>query len=443
MAKSSIDALRKQREALQLAVAQKNSEAVKSRKTAKGQRAAKDNKQTEFVSARSVHNNGCVDGIIVGEYKHYDATTGETVLFEDWSLGLCPMCFPPMVEKDIKAWTTPVEATTWLKHLYAGKPVSVKAMNKVDAASHDEAIDAGKALMAYQRYVHNVFAQPVTFTESGSFEKIVNRQIARERAGFANLGLLGYSAADIADLAVFYAWVKRVARFAEQVGATPEEASLLSRALRDRRSNQELLADAELGTHKRIVFGNDGRLRHQDITEKVALARKYLIARRLFKASNLSTYSSDFLPTAGDVYREVKAVIYEGLRQFNNALEGLTYEGVVTDAIFFNGRESVSLSSVEAELFDEHVFDEVALRRTATIELLEEMAAELTPAEVDAFIFAKALADGTKLADIQSIFECTDRKFNQIARDAETIMVLVPGKKIDKRVNKLMNASRK
>lgn len=397
--------------------------AVKQRKTVKGQRAAKAAVET---AVPTMHECFLPD---------FDS-------FEN----VCQACESHSGKASaIAAWTLPVTFKVWAKHFRGA-----------DATTIDQAIADSKfdLVIEYKRYRDAQFGSAIRFDAAGSFEKIVNRQIARERSGKANLGLLGYSAIDIAQIAVFNAWVRQIGLWLEQTGADKHTVKLISQALRDRRSDDELRADAHLGENKRITFGSDGRLRHQDQSAAVRKARQFLAARRLFKQYPVSGYAAEWLPTAGAVYREVGAVIYEGLRQFNNSLEGLTPEGIMGDDVFFNAStveattrnvaaSITAATSYEPGLFDFTLFDEVALTRTAKLNVLrEQIDASLLPAEINALTLVELLVEGESLLFIREVFsEVSNRTFNSIVRDAEFAMNHIDEDAVTIQYRKLVKAA--
>lgn len=308
-------------------------------------------------------------------------------------------------------WSTPAPLYTWSSHNYG-----------VSFATRESALDAGRAdiVIAYNRYVHDTFSTPVTFGESGSFEKIVARQYRRELQGFANLGLLGYSAIDIVDLAVYYAWVDVVTHWLAQTGCDQDVVTTISQALRDLRSDAELREVAQLGVAHRYIYGTDGRLRKQDQLLAVRNARKFLAARRLVRLYPVWEYAADFVPSAGAVYRKVGLVFREGMRQFNNTKEGLTPDGVITDGIQFVAiHVGDVVKSAESEYFDVVEYDESVLARET---LLSEYFAKpsLTQVEADALTVAYLLMQKQSLWEIRTQFE-SEKQFRRAVADAQQL----------------------
>lgn len=301
----------------------------------------------------------------------------------------------------------------------------------------ERALDAGRSdlVVAYKRYVNHTFETPFN---APAFEKIAKREAYLERQGKQDLGLLGYSAVDRVQLASWYAFVRQIERWLTQTGASEETADVIGKALRDFRSDDELRDDARLGEAARYEYGTDGRLRRKSQTKHVNDARKFLAARRLFNLYPVSEYAQAWVPSVGAVYREVHAVTREGLRQFRNTLEGLTSEGFITDASQYSAsvREgeagsvkvgdlvtSMSVPSVEDELFEYTVVAEQELQRTATLNALRVQVTSMLPAEIEAFTFLELLTEGMSIIELREVFGAkTERAFAALLRDAQYLV---------------------
>jgi hypothetical protein len=301
----------------------------------------------------------------------------------------------------------------------------------------ERALDAGRSdlVVAYKRYVNHTFETPFN---APAFEKIAKREAYLERQGKQDLGLLGYSAVDRVQLASWYAFVRQIERWLTQTGASEETADVIGKALRDFRSDDELRDDARLGEAARYEYGTDGRLRRKSQTKHVNDARKFLAARRLFNLYPVSEYAQAWVPSVGAVYREVHAVTREGLRQFRNTLEGLTSEGFITDASQYSASvrqgeagsvkvgdlvTSMSVPSVEDELFEYTVVAEQELQRTATLTALRAEVTSMLPAEIEAFTFLELLTEGMSIIELREVFGAkTERAFAALLRDAQYLV---------------------
>lgn len=305
---------------------------------------------------------------------------------------------------EVAAWTPPVAFDIWAKRNYS---VSFKTPNA--------ALDADRSdvVVAYNKYVHDIFAVP--FNQS-VFDRIVRREYGKQLAGLGDLGLLGYSADDIVDLAVFYAWAERIKSYARAIGADDETAAHISQALRDFRSDDQLREVAGLEGDGRYVFGSDERLRHQDNSLAVRHARERLALRAELVESGLLA-GFNYVPTAGEVYRQVKHVFREGMREWRGTLEGLTRDGIMPESL-----EALHLHMgdvVTNELFEVTVVDEVQLSREAW--LAELQSRELLPAEAPAAAVTIALHRGYSLQEIRAEMFTTDAAFRDAVRNAQQL----------------------
>jgi len=337
------------------------------------------------------------------------------------------------------SWSAPAPFSTWTRYEWDTQ------FQTFDAALNAGAADA---VVGYKRYVHNHFQLPLTYGEGSSFEKIQRREEWLERQGKHDLGLLGYSAIDRVQLASWHAFVRNIERWLTQTGMPESIADAIGKSLRDFRSDDELLEDAQLGAEARYAYGADGRLRRMQQTKQVKDARRFIAARRLFAKLPVSQYIESWAPSTGATYREVKAVMYEGLRAFRNTLEGLTREGYMTDSSQYDASDDaptymVGDVTIEAQQRDEQRYsttplapsaedifisvnyDEVALTRTMTIKALQRKAemGELLPAEIESALFLELLVDGTPIVDIRQVFDGkSERAFAQLHRDAALLV---------------------
>lgn len=314
----------------------------------------------------------------------------------------------------VEAWAPPVQFDIWCKSRFG---VQFKTPNA--------ALDADRSdiVVAYNRYVRTVFDAP--FSRS-LFDRIVRREYAKQIAGLGDLGLLGYSADDIVDIAVFYAWAERVKSYVRGIGADDETAAHISQALRDIRSDEELQAVAQLEADGRYAFGADGRLRKQANSLAVRHARERLALRAELRESGLLDGFS-YAPTAGEVYRQVNHVFREGMREWRNAMEGLTSEGVLPESIEALADTPLGVGSVvsaEASYFTVDVIDEVELTRQAWLDAYRAKrdAHQLVPAEGVALAVVEALTEGFKLYEIREHFS-SERAFRSAVADAQQLFV--------------------
>lgn len=339
------------------------------------------------------------------------------------------------------SWQPPVPFRSWVKRNF---DVTFATTDAALKAKRDDLVEA------YEAYKDDKFNAPVTFGDTSSFEKILRKQIRLERQGAANLGLLGYSADDIAQLAVVHAWAHRIKHYMldqDDSMHTPVDeesgkrtlceclACEIDRALRDPRSDEQLRRDAE--PHGKVRYELTGsRIQARDPLSAAGKAVRFLAAREQFRTLPLvmSGEANLLLPTVGQTYREVKKVLAEGIRQFRNTLEGLTFDGVISDATQFIADHRADLvdagydkmvarldRSLAKDMYDYTVFDEAEMSRIerhAVITVLAEKD-DKVPAEADVMSLLQLLTDGYDLGTIQEAFGFkTVAPLNRIVRDA-------------------------
>jgi hypothetical protein len=156
-------------------------------------------------------------------------------------------------------------------------------------------------------------------------------------------------------------------------------------------------------------------------------------------ASSVGYEVSSFIPTVGDVYQQLFAVTKEGMRQFRNTLEGLTQDGVISDATQFiaghrhdlvsDGMDrmvakldaSLKLMSAEDVLFTKYDFDETFIRRRAVATVALELP-NTTAAEANAKVAMQMLVEGMPLNELRETFsDLSERAFGQLFKDAAVI----------------------
>jgi hypothetical protein len=372
-------------------------------------------------------------------------------------------------KEELLPWTPPMSFKDWAKQEGYGVFKTPKAAT---AAGREDLVDL------YSQYKDEVFNAPIS--EFGAFERILRKQVARERwDAKANLGLVGYSADDIVQLAVISAWADKVGDALIELGHGPDHSVTqpklakdgtpmvnddgsqkmtrkvclcmpceVRRALSDRRSDKDLVLDAHGHGQQRFVYvPSTGRFRAQEPLAATKKAQRLIEARAFYKAHADQLNAETLVPSVGAVYREVAKVKAEGLRQFSNTLEGLTPDGTMdtTERDIASHRQDLvdigmdrlvtkldrSLSRHDA-YFGWSSYDTEAIEREYQVInrkaglMVLHMRAErkdLLPAEADALTFIEALSTGATLWDIQAAFGFKDvAGINRLAKDAALIM---------------------
>ena len=373
-------------------VAKSTAKVASKRKSVKAQR---------NVVAKVTHQSGEHTCFLYGVDKAGEPLSGP--------IAKCPVCMAVSTTPEIEAWAPPVRFDVWVKSRFG-----------VEFATPNAALDANRSdvVVAYDKYVSARFDEP--FTRS-AFDRIVRREYAKQVMGLGDLGLLGYSADDIVDIAVFYAWAERVKSYVRAIGADDETAAHISQALRDGRSDDELKQVAELEADGRIVYGNDDRLRKQANSAAVRHARERLALRAELRESGLLD-GFNFTPSTGAVYRQVKHVFREGMRAWRNSIEGLTQDGVLPESIEALADTPIGVGSVvsaEQQYFNVVEVDEVQLTRQAWLDAYKSRH-DLLPAETTALAVADALTQGFSLYEIREQFT-SDRAFSTAVNNAKQL----------------------
>lgn len=363
---------------------------------------------------------------------------------------------------ELPMWTPPMSFKDWAVDNGLGSFRTPKA-----------AVEAGFPVLVdlYDQYKNDVFNAPIT--DRGVFERIVRKQIARERAGQANLGLLGYSADDIVQMAVIAVWASNVRDALLATGLWDSEHSVtqakldkdgnpvlnedgsvkltrkmclctpceVKRALTDRRLDSQLALDAAGHGKTRYVYDVNRKGVRGEQPYAATIKAQRLIEARAFYRKVIATGFIDaakLTPSVGAVYREVKKVVAEGLRQFNYILEGHTPDGVMDTLerdIAANRQDLVNLgqdrlvtkhdrSLARLDVYFAYAdYDEPVVEREAAVQVLEFRRDMMLPTEADALSFVQLLQGGMSLWDIQQAFGFKSATpINRLYRDAQLIV---------------------
>jgi hypothetical protein len=323
------------------------------------------------------------------------------------------------------AWAKPMALDAWATangFKVSGMRSLIEATKGNDNA---EALEALRILDGFKRYTSSVFAREFEFA---NFDRLVRIEESSQRQGGINLGLAGYSPSDIIQLAVVRAWARSVGHALLATKAVPAGfAESIRKALSARSLNDFVEAlEARDTARWNIEITKAGKVyvRKLDTSAKVAKVAKLADTFEALKGLG-DTFGMGASFTMGEVQREVKRVKREGIKQVQNMLEGLTFDGMFTASVEASASEQRSYefrSSVEANLglitpslesdFIESRF-EVRDERSEFIEALKEL--DLVPAEADALTLVELLHAGESLDDVREVFDdLTDRQFAQV-----------------------------
>lgn len=338
-------------------------------------------------------------------------------------------------EQDV--WAKPLGFEAWANA--QGFEVTLRqAVEDSKGDSNEKAVVALRLLDGHRRYLNGVFSQPFDFID---FDRLVRLEEASQRQGGINLGLAGYSPADIIQMAVVRAWSRKVAHSLLSTKAVPAgEAELLRRALSKRSLHdfEDALEVSEV-TRFRAEVAKSGKVyvRQLDVSSKVSkvvsLGEAFDRAKALGECFG---FDADF--TIGEVQREVKRVKREGIKEVQRMLDGLTFDGTFTASVEASASERESFgfrSQVEANLEfgltasveDDFIRDhfEVEDERASLIEALK--AIDLTPAEADALTLVELLHAGESLDYIRNdVFDdLSNQQFGRLVSASQDLTKLI------------------
>jgi len=366
---------------------------------------------------------------------------------------------------EIFGWTPPVTFIQWMKWVKGtqlgemftslqlslfriAETGSAKGMiDMFDEATRELFFKYSLLQEEHIAYRNARFNEPITFShvEGNAFDKIVKREAWLETQGKKDLGLIGLSAIDRVQLAVKNAWVRMIESWLAGTGADEVYVKEMGQALRDLRSDDELRAIAALAGRSRYVVANETdsmsfpRMRKQSQTEEVKLAARRLELRAEFDTLPVKAYASEWVPSVGSVYREIQAVTREGLRQFQNILEGLTPDGIISDAVQYTAGHRWDLAeagldravarldaslvreSAEDTYFNKWDFNDSFIVRRAVATTALTLPSH-TVAEAKAKVAMEMLVEGMRLHELREAFsDLSERAFGQLFRDAQVI----------------------
>jgi hypothetical protein len=312
-----------------------------------------------------------------------------------------------------RTWNPPMNFNSWAKAKYG---LLFKSQQSAEKKGFTDIVEA------YSEYVNSVFNEPAN---EHLLERIVRREVAKQRQGKNDLGLLGYSPEDIVSMALWRAYVNvLVDSVVADLDLDWDVATIrAARAtMRDYRSGAELSHVARFDQFTRYVFdekrGKRGGLRRQTMAAPVRNARTGLELREtILRSEFYRNHAADLLPSAGSVYREVGKVYREGFKQFNRVLEGLTPEGVFSESLVYDAIQvgDLLVNGPESEYFIKYELDELKVDRA---EMLQEYLSksELGAAEAKAIAFVHCLNEGYSLAELED--ELGKPLFNRSYKDA-------------------------
>jgi hypothetical protein len=335
-----------------------------------------------------------------------------------------------------EVWATPQGFTSFANEAGFAFASLVEAEQAVRSGSNAEALEALEALRSHRSYRSLAFDQQFTVCD---IERLNKREIGYQRFGGINLGLAGYSAEDVVQMALVWSWAaEQVALLVHTSGIEAEDADAYRHALR-----QRSLVDFDDARNSvdvvrwTIRTDKDGySLISKKDTGKI-VARLADRADKFDELRSLLTEQATRTEfSIGDVFRNILKVRREGMSQIKRMLEGYAPEGNFTPSIEFaaSERESVEFrSSVEANLEyslavasaeDDFISRKFTVQdeRAELIDSLRKR--DLLPIEAEAVAFVTLLNEGYSLEELATeVFaDVSARKFNEIQRAAQDLL---------------------
>lgn len=316
----------------------------------------------------------------------------------------------------------------------ARQAVAESAGDFVTAEAARKGVEALTALNAFAKSKRDRFDLPFSFVD---FERLVRREIGEQKATGINLGLAGYSADDIVQLAVIASWARAVATSSLATKAVAAgEAEQLRVAL-----SRYSLADIEAAeaTSKVIRYSIEKRsngksfVRELDVTAKVAKVANARKSLALF-ADLAGTFGVEADFSMGDVYRNIKRVKRQGIKDIGRMLDGFTYDGTFTSSMEFNATEKSSnafRSAVDGNLqhaltatLEDDFFKFSMSVEDQRADLIEQLrSTDLVPAQAEALAFVQLLNDGYTIDELKNeVFGDLDaRQFGRLVSTAQDL----------------------
>lgn len=347
-----------------------------------------------------------------------------------------------------------------------------------------------------------VWSMPMTFGEGNgsAFEKAVRARRNRERAGEGDLGLLGLSADDIVMLATWRAYAEQlgahlhtVADWGHVEGVDEETGETLDcvclvcdivASLRDDRTTEQLLSDAEQDTVARLKWDADyvsyvyvkdekgktvkdedgnavkvldaqgepviaarGRMDTRSPKAAVLKARRYYNARlALLELLQTERLPLTVYPQVGETFKNVYKELRAGYKKFSNIVRGYTIDGLISDDISYvaanlhdlaDGGYDEVLSRIavtqpadaedtEADLNEDVYtvtrFTDRDINRRAAFDYLAGRK-DLLPMQVNAVACIEFLTEGLSFNDLLTVFEFDSAgKLNALIREGQELI---------------------
>jgi hypothetical protein len=340
---------------------------------------------------------------------------------------------PAQIEKLV--WSAPVGFAIFCESESLPFTSIVEAMQVAQSGSNADALVAMYAIKSHSAYRSERFDEAFTVSD---IDRLVKREIGYQRFGGIELGLGGYSADDVVQMAIVRSWNDALVRLLVGTGQLDRaEADVYKQAL-NKRSLADFADAIEASDFVRYdVRERDGFL---SIVKRDASRMNERIVRQAEAFSilvdTLNEQASRIEFTIGDVYRNILKVRRDGVAAIRRMLEGLTADGTFTAGSEFTASEKATYefrSAVNANLEQSLIVASTEsdfISKSFTVqderaELIEALlATDLVPAEAEAVAFIALLNDGYSISELkEEVFsDLSPRRFGSMVKTAQTLV---------------------
>jgi hypothetical protein len=333
------------------------------------------------------------------------------------------------------AWSAPVGFAIFCESENLPFTSIVEALQVVNDGTNAEALVALYAIKSHSAYKSERFDEAFAVTD---IDRLVRREIGYQRSGGIELGLGGYSADDVVQMAIVRSWNDALVKFLVSTGqAEASEADTMKQAL-----NKRSLIDFADAIEANDFIRYDLRERNgflsvikRDASKMTARVVRQAEAFSLL-ADSLTEQVSRIEFTIGDVYRNILKVRREGVAAIRKMLEGYAPDGTFTASIEFSNNEKSSFefrsavkTNLEASLLVASAESDFISRRFSVQderqELIEALKKrDLVPAELEAVAFIALLNDGYSLAELEEeVFaDLSKRRYGSMVKTAQQLL---------------------
>jgi hypothetical protein len=338
-----------------------------------------------------------------------------------------------VIEKEV--WSAPSSFVAYCES--EGLPFTsvVEALQVANSDDSAEALEALRAIASHRAYRSERFDEAFTIADVARLER---REVAYQRFGGINLGLGGYSAEDVVQMAVIRSWNDSLVRYLVGTGEVSAERGEVMKQALNKRSLIDFEDAIEASDLVRYTVkqrnGYTLIVKHDVSKMNERIVRQAEAFKELAGMLNEQAERIEF--TIGDVFKNILKVRRDGVAQIRRMLDGHTADGTFTNSIEFSVSEkssfefrsavnanienSLLVASAESDFFTKSftVQDE----RQELIEALKSQ--DLVPAEAEAVAFAELLNAGYSLEELaEEVFaDMTPRQFNDIQRTAQDLL---------------------